>query len=367
MKPRNWFGALLLAAACTPSTRPPALVDLQATRDSPSAVHSMASAPQAFAEARRIHEQAERAWEAGDSELAADLGALASIAYQRAIALGRLARAEEIAAVSAESLQATRDELATLLTEQKKLEAAAQDLELRAKVLQDAEPISPLEAANPERERARRSAARALLTEAKLLCVTESLVLGNQSSETGTTLDRIAQTLSASPTTNPGALLEQSRELRADCLRRLTLARRPASRTSPNAGVADALLTRLSETGEFHPFRDDRGVVVLLGAPATNEGLTPQTETKLEHLGRIASAHPEFALLVVWHTAGSKSAAMSNEEIITRIQRALSPTSPERVRAESVGQTQPLVDPTSPGAAAQNFRLEVVFVSPSIS
>jgi hypothetical protein len=148
--------------------------------------------------------------------------------------------------------------------------------------------------------------------------------------------------------------------LRSDCLRELTLARRPRAQASPSQGESDALLSELSRA-DFLPFRDDRGVVVTLRGLREGGKLTAKTADKLADLGRVAKAHPEFPVLVVLHDA---RAGAKDDGLATQAVEKLKAAGATRIESRLAGGASPVVPPDRAGAAARNERLEIVFVSP---
>lgn len=367
MTARTLMAALLLATGCATAERPASLAALDSVRNSPSVRDSEQLAPQAHADADQCAERAAEALQNGDRPAAEHWAAMAEAAYEQAIALSRRARAEETAANTARSVDGLRHELLELEAEQAKLDAETSALELQVKVIRDAQPLTPVEPASPARQQARRAAARAWLTEAKLLCVSETLVVGERSTKTGELIAEIAQGLEGVYKGDAGKLVEEARRLRSACLERLTLARRPATREAPHAALADTLLSSLSEVDGLHPFRDDRGIVVILSAPASSTGLTSTTQTKLREVATVATSAPEFRLLVVWHAAGGAGESKTDAALLDQALSILDPGGARRAARELVGQEQPLVDPATPGARERNFRMEIVFITPTSS
>src|SRR5262249_32256127 len=154
--------------------------------------------------------------------------------------------------------------------------------------------------------------------------------------------------------------VDDATALRSDCLRELTLARRPRAQSNPSQGESDALLAELSRA-DFLPFRDDRGVVVTLHAAREGGKLSSKASEKLTALGRAAKAHADFPALVVSHEsrAGAKDDGLAAQAV-----EALKAAGATRTEARSAGSTTPVVPPDRQGAAARNERLEIVFVSP---
>ncbi|HYP88553.1 MAG TPA: hypothetical protein VEQ59_10375, partial [Polyangiaceae bacterium] len=306
----------------------------------------------------QLRERAEQAYKDGDQPSAQILSEQALAAYLRATVEARLTRAESRLAEARVLDKQQSDRLAQLDVEQQRLAAEAADLELRAKVARDAEPLAKNEPASPAREKARREAARAIVTQGSLLCVAARLVEPNRAALAPLLgkSDELRKRLDgAAP-----APIDDANALRSDCLRELTLARRPRAQAHPSLGESDALLSELSRA-DFLPFRDDRGVVVTLHAVREAGKLSGKVTDKLTELGRVAKAHPEFPLLVVSHDAraGAKDDGLSAQAV-----DALKAAGASRIEARSAGSTTPVVPPERPGATARNERLEVIFVSP---
>jgi hypothetical protein len=225
-------------------------------------------------------------------------------------------------------------------------------------VLRDAEPLAKSEPASPERERARREAARAILTQASLLCVATRLVEPKRAT-LGALLAK-GEELRAKVDAAGPAPIDDAMSLRADCLRELTLARRPRVQENPSRGESDALLSELSRA-DFLPFRDDRGVVVTLRAVREGGKLSAKASEQLAALGSVAKAHPAFPVLVVAHDG---RAGVKDDGLNAQVESALKAAGASRVESQRAGNTSPVVPPERAGAAARNERIEVVFVSP---
>ena len=358
MSARYFAPALLLAVACASPARPQVMTEVDRTREGRSVVDAQKNAPQAYARAELIRQRAEQAYANDDLPTAQILSEQALAAYLRATLEARVTLAETRLAQAKVSEKQQAERLAQLESEQQRVSAEAADLELRVKVVRDAEPLAKNEPASPEREKARREAGRAILTQGSLLCVAARLVepgrpaLGPLLSKA----DEIRQKLA----TNAPAPIDDATALRSDCLRELTLARRPRAQANPAQGESDALLAELSRA-DFLPFRDDRGVVVTLHAPREAGKLSGKTNEKLAELGRVAKAHPEFPVLVVSHDA---RAGAKDDNLAAQAVESLKAAGASRTEARSAGGTTPVVPPDRTGAASRNERLEVVFVSP---
>jgi hypothetical protein len=334
------------------------MVEVDRTREGRSVVDAQKQAPQAYARAELIRKHAEQAYGDGDLPGAQILSEQALAAYLRATLEARLTLAETRQAQAKVSEKQQADRLAQLESEQQRVAAEAADLELRVKVVRDAEPLAKSEPASPEREKARRDAGRAIVTQGSLLCVAARLVEPSRSALPP--LLAKADELRKKLDSNAPAPIDEATALRSDCLRELTLARRPRAQANPAQGESDALLAELSR-GDFLPFRDDRGVVVTLHAPREGGKLGAKTQEKLTELGRVAKAHPQFPVLVVGHDArsGAKDDGLLNQAV-----DALKAAGAGSAEGRSAGSTAPVVPPERTGAAARNERLEIVFVSP---
>lgn len=358
MRRAAWLVLLVTAAGCATPARPPIMGEVERTRQGPAVVSASKEAPQAYARAELLRKRAEQAYAGSDLPSAQILSEQALAAYLRATLEARLTRAENRLAEAQALEQKQTQRLAQLDVEQQRLAAEASDLELRVKVARDAEPLAKSEPASPEREKARREATRAIVMQGSLLCVAARLVEPSRASLAP--LLAKADELTKKLQTSAPAAVDDATALRSDCLRELTLARRPRVQQNPSQGESDALLAELSRA-DFLPFRDDRGVVVSLHAPREAGKLSRKASDKLADLGRVAKAHPEFPLLVVSHDAkpGAKDDGLGAQAA-----EALKAAGASRVEARSAGSTTPVVPPERPQAAQRNERLEIIFVSP---
>jgi hypothetical protein len=350
--------ALLTLVGCATPARPGVMQEVERTRQGRAVQDAKKTAPQAHARAELFQQRAERAYQEGDLATAQVLAEQALAAYLRATVEARLTRAELGLAEARVQEKANAERLSQLEAELQKVAAEAADLELRVKVTRDAEPLAKSEPASPEREKARREAARAIVTQGSLLCVAARLVEPGRAA-LGPLLSKAEELRKRLGTAAPAAI-DDANALRSDCLRELTLARRPRAQQGPARGESDALLTELSRA-DLLPFRDDRGVVVTLHAVREAGKPSPQLNGKLAELGRVAKAHPEFPVLVVSHDARTGA---KDDGLATQAARALEAAGASRVEAQAAGGTSPVVPQDRSGAAARNERLEIIFVSP---
>lgn len=355
------FAPLLVACAlwsCASAPRPRIFADVDAASGGAQARESKELAPQAHAAAEALKARAQAAHEGGDTASAQILSEHALAAYARAFVLARLARAERELEKSTRELAQQKSALADVDEKLARVSAEADDLELRVRVAEDALPLAPNAPAGPEREKARLEAARALASQARLLCVASRL-LDPKRESAKIELDKLGEldrALAASPKATP---IDAAVAARSACLAELTAARRQTTQGAPAAGVADALLAELARAGSFNPFRDDRGVVVTLRGLFDAKGaLTTDAARALEALGRVAKAHPGFPVLVVVH--GKRDEAREK-----RVAEALGAAGATRIEATSAGSAQPVVDPGRPGATGRNERVEIIFVAPA--
>ena len=327
-------------------------------------------APQAFAEADQALRAAKDAERAGDA-VAAELHAERAVAaYQHAVALARLARATDEETQAKEALARAVEQSQRYATARKAAEREADDLEKQLKVAREAERPATSAPADPDRERARLVAAQSLATQARLLCSAARLVSPQAPglAEAEAAAAELEKKLESSPKPAP---IDAAARTRAACLNALTKARRTGA---PDTDQADALLGELSRSADpkakstidLAPSRDERGVVVTLRSLFKNDKLSPEAETVLKDLGRVAGAHPGFAVQVVLHDATAPSAAdvalaKKRGEAITK---ALTDggASAAKTKIEHAGARAPVFDPADAKRRDRNARVEIVFV-----
>jgi hypothetical protein len=375
----------LTVAACAPIPRPSLLADVDRVRTGPVAAEASRYAPDAYARAQKLRDEAEAAFVAGDTAGAQLIAERALAAYARAGAIARTARAEATTTDAKVALSAAEAEVTALDADQARVGAEADALERRLKVARDAQPIQASGRADAERERARLAAARALAMEARLLCGAARLLGSFTSGTSGTSgappadakplapldeaeaaLAKVETELSAASV--PAAPIDGATRARAACLAALTGLRRAASPVSRAPGAGDALLAEVSAMGTYAPARDDRGVAVALrGVFSGAHALSPQGEARLAELGKIAAAHPTFPIEVVIHTdrplaPRDEPPAKAQAEAAVR---ALQKGGGSAVHAAPfvAGNLAPIADPAGPDRA-RNARLEIVFVTP---
>lgn len=331
-------------------------------------------APQAFAEGDQALRAAKEAEKAGD-QVGAELNAERAIAaYQHAIALARLARATDDQMRAQEALATKLEEGQRYAAARKSAEREADDLDKQLKIAREALQPSTSGPADPAREKARLVAAQSLATQARLLCSAARIVSPQAPglAEAETAASDLEKKLEASPKPAP---IDAASRARAACLTALTKARRAVA--SPDADGADALLGEISRsadpsaksTFELSPSRDERGVVVTLRALFKGDKLTPEAESTLKDLGRIAAAHPTFGVQVVLHDAAPPTAAdtATNAKRADELTKALTAggAAAAKTKVEQAGARAPVFDPTDTKRKDKNARIEIVFVASS--
>jgi hypothetical protein len=318
-------------------------------------------APEAYAHAEQERALALQLHAAGD-EVGAELHAdRAMAAYAHALAIARLARATTDVSDAEKASADTTVQLESLQASRTKLEQDAEDLERRVRVAQERLLPAPSAKTTAEREAARLVAARSLTMEARLLCDAVHLVspasvgLSDLEGDVAKLEEKLTKAVHPVP-------IDDAARCRARCLDLLTRARRAGDET----GATDTLLAELSASGQWAPSRDERGVVVVLHDVFHGADLTDDGTNKLKELGRVASAHPTFAVEVVVHDAQARPAKDTNDE--KRAQAAVQAlvaggATAGKVKQELAGTAEPLVDPSDAKARGRNERLEVTFVA----
>lgn len=362
MKPKQRAFVLgFVLVGCASMPRPQVVDQADQVAETPAAEEARQLAPQAHAHALALRDDADAAYRAGDLAGAQILGEHSIAAMNRAFVLSRLVKAEQRLDRANAKLAKNQQKLAELDEQAQRISAEADNLELRVKVLRDAQPLATPAAASPERERARAAAARSLLSQARLLCLSTRLLDPKQGSVSQhlTAIDGLEASVTRGATVDVTAVTK----VRSACLKELTLVRRPQLLEAPAEGLTDTLLEALTKTEKFYAFRDDRGVVVVLRDVLAPQGAPTQAGAEqLEALARVAKAHPKFPLLVVTHSAAASGASSGDLDAIVGFLKEKGAPS---VQGHVVGDAQPVAPPKRPGARERNTRVEIVFVSPS--
>lgn len=350
--------ALLAASAgCARPPRPAVLAEADRASRSPASADASTQVPQAFARADQLRRESQEAYERNQIAASSILAERALVAYERSAVLARIAKAALVGETAKQQLARWEEELRTLDAEQARLTADVEALELRVKVLKDAEPLAPAGKADPEREAARRTAAREILADARLLCAAARMVEPRApgADEADAEVGRAETALGTAGRT---AAIDEARRARSRCLTVLTSTRRAATQTA--TVNADQVLAELSARGGMAPMRDERGVIVTM----TPEQVAPRhPKGALEEAAAVAVAHPEVPVLVVaWPrdpagAADQSKARQAGEGVVSSLTSA--GVKAERIKLEVATTPYPSARPRR-GPASDRF--ELVFV-----
>ena len=356
-RPKTLAWAALATIACASTPRPQSLQDAASVSTMQAVQASEDWAPQAYAKAERLLEQAEDAHDAEQLELSSALAQHALAAYQRAQVQARIAKAEQRLADAKRELGGLEQRIGALRAHQEEVASRAEALELKYRVIRDAEPATPVEAADPKREAARRVAARSIIEGARLLCLAARLLEPKTDLSTVTAkMDALEERLEQSPRPTP---IDEAAALRSACLEHITQIRSAQLQKTPAQDEGDVLLSRMTTAvGDARVFRDDRGVVVPIERAFDRQGaLTPATLSRLEQLADIARANPALPIMVVIHGPPRQTASAT-----VNARRWLSEHGlPEAVVVDAEDQLPASVKPPKGGQSSS--RVEFVFVS----
>lgn len=353
------LGAVLLACATLPTPEALTVAREQESLGTNQRVKQLA--PQEFAHAVQLRERADAAHAEGDRDAAQILAEHSLAAFQHAGVQARMARARERIAQGRAQLLQAETELVQLTRTQQATEARAKALELRARVVRDAEPLEPVASAGPAREAARREAAAAIIEVARLLCLSARMLDSEQevTNRHAQEVDALERELARGQQPVP---IDRAMTLRADCLRSLTLTRRAARQASPEADPADVLLVQLKGAlPRSYPVRDDRGVVIESTEVFGDQGaaLGEPGKELTRTLAQVASANPSFPLLVVVHGPDHLAA-----DRMKALSEALTQAGAGSARVHSAGQRLPSAIAPVKGSRAAKSRVEFVLVAP---
>lgn len=367
-------------AACAPVPKPVIFSLVDVVHDSPASTDDRKLAPTAYAHADKLRAEAHAAFDAGDVAGSQLLAERALAAYEHALVYARIARADAQAKDADAAFTASQTEVATLDAEQARIAAEVTALEARIRVSKDAQPISPSGQSTGEREAARLAAAKSLVLEAKMLCTGARLLLSSLPTgtpapvgtpERSTLVAQLDEAELVVTKTNESiaagglAPIDLATRARAACLSSLTNMRRGMTSATHAPGVGDALLSEISATRLFSPFRDERGVVVTMREVFSGDKLAPGTSPKIDALGRIAKANPKFPMTAVVHqdkepATKDEAGAKARAEALTSAFRAAGVAS---INVIDAGTAAPVVDPRS-AERKRNARVEIVFITP---
>jgi flagellar motor protein MotB len=367
---RRWGIAALLALSCAAcgatQMHVAAIDDMERTRAGADTQEGARLAPELYARAEQERRISLDAHAHGD-DVAATLHAQRAVAaYEHALIVARLARAQTELADAQKALADASAEAQQVEASRAGLEKQVQDLEGRLRLARERLMPAASDSATGDREAARLVAALSMATEARLLCDAAQLVATDAAglADANGALAKLDDRFTKRPHPAP---IDDAARARAQCLDVLTRVRRAAG---DDAGASDALLSELSAAGGWDPVRDERGVVVTLHDAFHGPAVAPETAKKLADLGRIAAAHPGFAVQLVVHDATAPAAkdttdAKRADAATQALVAAGAPAA--RVKSETAGAREPIVDPSDAKARARNERLDVVFVATGAS
>jgi hypothetical protein len=344
------------------SLRLAAIDDMEHVRGAPGAQEGAKLAPEAYARAEQERALALAAHQAGD-DVGATLHAQRAVAaYDHALVVARLARATAELADAQKSLDDASGQAQALEASHAQLDREGEELEQRVRIARERLLPAQSAAAKGEREAARLVATRSLAVEARLLCDAARLASADATSlaDADGELTKLEGRLDKGAHPAP---IDDAARARAHCLDALTRARRAAGE---DAGSSDALLSELSASGGWDPVRDERGVVVTLHAAFHGAELAADAAARLKELGRIAGAHPGFALQLVVHDAqpppakGADDAKRADAAVQALVGGG---AAAGKIKTELAGARAPMVDPADAKDRARNERLDVVFVA----
>lgn len=354
--------AVLSAASlgCGRPPRPAQLAEADRASRSPASADASTQVPQAFARADQLRSESQAAYERGEIAASSSLAERAVVAYERAAVLARIARAAVVGETAKQELARWEEELRALDAEQARLTADVEALEVRVKVLRDAEPIAASGKADPEREAARRTAAREILVDARLLCAAARLIEPRApgADEADAEAGKAETALAAA---GRPAAIDDARRARSRCLALLTSTRRAATQTA--SVTADQVLTELSAHAGLSPVRDDRGVIVTM---APDQVAPRHPKGALEDAAAVAAAHPELPVLVVaWPRdpagpADQSKARQAGQDAVNALTAA--GVKADRIKLEVAATAYPSARPRR-GPVSERF--ELVFVVPN--
>jgi hypothetical protein len=369
-----WALALWLCA-CSAIPAPRVLAEIDSVRESRSALAAKRDAPVAFAVAERLRDQALAALDRDDTATAQVLGEQALAAYEEAVALARVVRADKARARAEAEAAKLEKRLAELDRAHQEIGADIAAVEQRLKVIKSTEPIDPSGVAGPQLEQARWQAVASLHLGARLLCSAARMLADDKKAkgsfteppevaEAAQALAELDAAVAAKPAAAP---IDAAMRARARCLKGLTLVRRAGSSPDKAAGAGDALLEALSKSGKGVPSRDDRGVVVTLRGLFVKGELSASGKQQLEDIAQLGANHGAIPVMVVLHQSAAVDDAQQASwlalggKVVGVLRQHLGDG---RVRdAHVAGNAAPMVDPAGKHAA-QNERVEIIFVTP---
>lgn len=325
--------SMLLCIACGPSPVSKTVLDAQLERQAIEGEEARSDAPQLVALGNRWLRAAES--DTDDQKSATLKAEVALATYERARIQARSVAARQRLANATDELAKLAGRLESLRAEQQLLEQAAEAIEVKVKILQDAEPLGPVHAASPKREAARRASARVFAERARLLCLAAKLLDPKKEPATGDStsgpkerpadamlaqLDALESELDKAPQPTP---IDRAIALRSECLSEFTALRRAQS--APASQASDQLFQGLSVTfKENPPYRDERGVILELPEAFDSRGaLLPSIVSSLEKARAIVANNPAVRLVVLARSTRASEGTL--EKNVQSLRNTLTP------------------------------------------
>ena len=216
--------------------------------------------------------------------------------------------------------------------------------------------------AEASREAARLVEARSMAAEARMLCGAAKLVSGEAPGLTDAESARAKVDAALEKPAHP-VPIDAAARARVACLG--TRSRGRGARRAATRGAPTSFDGVLSATGKWDPSRDERGVVVTLRGAFKGTDLADGVAAKLQELGRVAAAHPAFAVQIAVHDAqapGAKDDADSKRAAAASKALVDGGATAAKIDTQLPGARVPVVDPGDAKMRPRNDRLEVVFV-----
>ncbi len=351
--------ALTLLGACV-SHAPPAkdvTVDARRLRDGADMTEAKAQAPQIFAQGDEELARARAQLAEGDETGASLHAETAQALFYRAKVQVRLARAQAAALDADRAAREAQTERESLEKTRRELTRTSEDLDVKLRIAREKAFPAASGPASPERDQARRAAAKSLEAEARLLCTAARLVGAPNDEVTQAEAD--ITSLEKETTLSAGQELDKAARVRVRCLSVLEHARKDEVRAGSQN---DALLASLGAAG-FAPSRAEQGVAVTLPNAFEGARLSSAASQKLTELGRIAREEKVGVELVI-HDDREPASADADKAKGELAVAALVSGGADRanVKVELPQTKLPLFDPKDNARKAKNARVEVIFV-----
>lgn len=352
------FGTSVIACGGAPA-KSVTLGRLEAMRSAPAIEDARRDAPQMVAQAESLRARAAKAEESGDVVAADLLAEEAEASYQRAVFLARSARATRGVAELESRFEKENSQANRHHTSRMQIQRETDELEREWIVARELSTSISVGPADPVRERARLTAARTLVAQARLLCSAANLVAKDLKGarEAGSSAQDLAKHLESAKGIKAAKLLTDATASRQRCLSLLTEARAQNAK----APAADVVLESLSAAGGWDPVRDERGIVVALRDGFEGQGVSAALEARLRELGKVAENHATPVQIVVHDAAPANGDDQAKSR--ARAQAVAKALNVASLTTEIAGTHLPVVSNQDPSARARNARVEVVLVT----